>query len=156
MTDQPKERNIALNRKARHEFHILETLECGIVLVGTEVKSLREGKANLTDAYATVQYNELWLYNLHISPFEKGNRNNHEPLRPRKLLVHRSEIRRLIGKTKEQGLTLVPLRLYFAGSKVKLELALAKGKKLYDKREDEARKDAKREMERAVRVSLKS
>ncbi|MEW6279161.1 MAG: SsrA-binding protein SmpB [Candidatus Eremiobacterota bacterium] len=155
MSAEPKERNIAVNRKARHEYHILETLECGLVLVGTEVKSLREGKANLTDAYGVVQHGEVWLYGLHISPFDKGNRFNHDPVRPRKLLLHREEIRRLIGKTKEKGLTLVPLRLYFSNQKVKLELALVKGKKLHDKREAEAAKDARREIERAVRVSVR-
>ncbi|GMU51381.1 MAG: SsrA-binding protein [Candidatus Xenobia bacterium] len=157
MTDKPapRERNIALNRKARHEYHILETIECGLVLVGTEVKSLRQGKANLTDAYAVVQQNEVWLYNLHISPFDKGNRFNHDPLRPRKLLLHRMEIRRLIGKTQEKGLTLIPLRLYFLNGKVKVELALGKGKKLYDKRESEAARDAQREVEKAMRYALK-
>lgn len=150
-----REKNIALNRKARHEYHILEVIECGVVLQGTEVKSLREGKANLTDAYATVVHGEVWLYNLHISPFDKGNRFNHDPLRPRKLLLHRMEIRRLIGKTQEKGLTLVPLRLYFSNGKVKVELALGKGKKLYDKREAEASRDAKREVERALRLSMK-
>lgn len=157
MTDPKpvREKNIALNRKARHEYHILEVIECGVVLQGTEVKSLREGKANLTDAYAVVQHGEVWLYNLHISPFDKGNRFNHDPLRPRKLLLHRMEIRRLIGKTQEKGLTLVPLRLYFSNGKVKVELALGKGKKLYDKREAEASRDAKREVERALRFSLK-
>ncbi len=157
MTDPKpvREKNIALNRKARHEYHILEIIECGIVLQGTEVKSLREGKANVTEAYATIVHGEAWIYNLHISHFDKGNRFNHDPLRPRKLLLHKMEIRRLIGKVKEKGLTLVPLRLYFSNGIAKLELAVAKGKKLYDKRETEATRDANREMERAVRGNLK-
>lgn len=148
MKQQTEEKNIAVNRKARHEFAILQTFEAGIVLVGTEVKSLREGKANLVDSYAIIKNNEVWLLSLHISEYKQGNINNHIPTRDRKLLLNRSEIRKLIGKTKEKGLTLVPLRLYFRNGKVKVELALAKGKKVYDKREDIAKRDYQREQER--------
>ncbi|MCL0052216.1 SsrA-binding protein SmpB [Peptococcaceae bacterium] len=137
------------NRKARHDYHILDTYEAGIVLKGTEVKSIRAGKANLKDSYARVEKGELFLYNMHISPYEQGNRFNHEPKRTRKLLMHKHEINRLLGRTKEKGLSLVPLKLYFKNNKVKVELALAKGKKLHDKRRALAERDAKREMERA-------
>lgn len=150
-----KQKSIALNRRARHEYHIEETYEAGLVLVGTEVKSLRAGRVNLVDAFASVESGEVWLKNLHISPWDTGNRFNHDPLRPRKLLLHREEIRRLIGKTKEKGLTLIPLRLYFSGGRVKVEIGLARGKKLHDKREAEAEKAAKREMQRVVGVALK-
>ncbi len=148
MKQQTEEKNIAVNRKARHEYSILQTIEAGIVLVGTEVKSLREGKANLVDSYALIKNNEVWLLSLHISEYKQGNINNHNPTRDRKLLLNRSEIRKLIGKTKEKGLTLVPLRLYFKNGRVKVELALAKGKKVYDKREDIAKRDYQREQER--------
>lgn len=139
------------NRKARHLYHIIETVEAGIVLTGTEVKSLRDRKANIGDAYAVVESGEVWLMHLHISPYEQGNQFNHEPLRKRKLLLHRRDIRRLIGKTVEKGLTLIPLRLYFRGGWAKVELALARGKKTHDKRQDIARRDAARDMERALR-----
>jgi SsrA-binding protein len=142
---------VSENRKARHDYHIHETYEAGIVLTGTEVKSLRAGKANLKDSYARIDNNELMLHNLHISPYDQGNRFNHEPLRTRKLLMHRMEINKLIGKTKEKGYTLVPLKLYFTRGKAKLELGLATGKKTYDKRQDIAERDAKREMDRAFR-----
>lgn len=142
---------ISENRKARHDYHIHETYEAGIALTGTEVKSLRAGKANLKDSYARIDHNELMLHNMHISPYEQGNRFNHEPLRTRKLLMHRYEINKLIGKTKEKGYTLVPLKLYFTRGKAKVELGLATGKKLYDKRQDIAERDAKREMDRAFR-----
>lgn len=148
MKQQTEEKNIAVNRKARHEFTILQTFEAGIVLVGTEVKSLREGKANLVDSYAIIKNNEVWLLSLHISEYKQGNINNHIPTRDRKLLLNRSEIRKLIGKTKEKGLTLIPLRLYFSNGRVKVELALVKGKKVYDKREDIAKRDYQREQER--------
>ena len=139
----------AENRKARHDYAIHETFEAGIELVGTEVKALRAGKANLKDAYAQITKTaELYVYNLHISPYEQGNQFNHEPLRPRRLLLHRAEIRRLIGKVKEKGYALIPLKLYFTHGLVKMELALATGKKLYDKRQTMAEKDAKREMDR--------
>ena len=144
-------RIIAQNRKARHLYHILETFEAGLVLTGTEVKALREGKASMGDAYAAIDGDEVWLHSLHISPYEQGNRFNHDPLRKRKLLLHRKEIRRLVGKTKEQGLTLVPLKLYFLKGWAKVELALAKGKKAFDKRQDIAKRDAQRDMERALK-----
>jgi SsrA-binding protein len=143
---------ISENRKARHDYFIHETYEAGIVLTGTEVKSLRAGKANLKDSYARVENGEVMLHNLHISPYEAGNRFNHDPLRIRKLLLHREEIRRLIGKTREKGLTLIPLRIYFnQRGLVKVDLALGQGKKLYDKREDLAERDARREIARAFR-----
>jgi SsrA-binding protein len=145
------EKNITVNRKARHEFAIIQTFEAGIVLQGTEVKALRAGKANLVDSYATVRANEVWLISAHISEYTQGNINNHIPTRDRKLLMNRSEIRKLIGKVKEKGLTLVPLRLYFKGGKVKVELALAKGKKEYDKRETIAKKDFQRDQERRIK-----
>lgn len=143
---------IAENRKARHDFTIHETYETGIELTGTEVKSLRAGKANMKDSYAQITKTaEVYVYNLHISPYDQGNRFNHEPLRNRRLLLHREEIRRLIGKVKEKGYALVPLKMYFTHGLVKMELALATGKKLYDKRQDLANKDARREMERAMK-----
>ena len=126
MKQQTEEKNIAVNRKARHEYTILQTFEAGIVLVGTEVKSLREGKANLVDSYALLKNGEIWLLSLHISEYKQGNINNHIPTRDRKLLLNKSEIRKLIGKSKEKGLTLVPLRLYFKNGKAKVEIALAK------------------------------
>jgi SsrA-binding protein len=127
-------------------------MEAGVVLTGTEVKSLRRGKGNLNDSYAQIKGTEIILYNCHISPYDYGNRFNHDPLRPRKLLLHKEEIRRLIGKTKEKGFTLVPLSMYFdQKNRVKVELALARGKKMYDKREDLAKKDAEREMARALK-----
>lgn len=142
----------AENRKARHDYIIHETYETGIQLVGTEVKALRAGKANLKDAYAQINKEaEVFLYNLHISPYDHGNQFNHDPLRPRKLLMHKAEIRKLIGKTKEKGYALVPLKLYFTHGLVKVDLALATGKKLYDKRQSLAEKDAKRDMERTLK-----
>src|SRR6059058_2519491 len=149
----PKERGqkvIVSNRKARHDYSILDTYECGLVLVGTEVKSLREGKASLADAFATVDGGEVWLRNLHIPEYVQGTWTNHTPRRTRKLLLHKGEILRLIGKTKEGGLALVPLSMYFKDGKVKVELALAKGKKTYDKRQDLAKRDAQREIARAA------
>ena len=141
---------ICTNRKARHDYEILETMEAGMVLTGTEVKSLRAGAAQLKDAHAAIERDELFLFNAHISPYEQGNRYNHEPTRTRKLLMHEREIRRLIGKVREKGLTLVPLKLYFNDrGKVKVELGLARGKKTYDKRRDIAERDARREMQRA-------
>lgn len=142
---------VAENRKARHDYFIEETYEAGIALVGTEVKSLRAGKANLRDSYAEVINGEVFLQNMHISPYEKGNRFNHDPKRPRKLLLHKHEIRRLIGRTMQKGYTLIPLRIYFKRGKAKVELALARGKKLYDKRESIARRDAEREIAREFR-----
>jgi SsrA-binding protein len=143
---------IARNRRARHEYSILDSWEAGIALTGTEVKSLRNGKANLSDSYGIVHGGEVFLLNLHISPYEQGNQFNHEPTRTRKLLMHRREIRRLIGATERQGLTLVPLDLYFKKGKAKVTIALGKGKKLHDKRADERKKDDEREMARARRV----
>ncbi len=140
------------NRKARHDYTVEETLEAGIVLTGTEVKSLRASRANIKDSFARVENGEVFLYDMHISPYKQGNRFNHEPRRPRKLLLHREEIRRLIGKTREKGLTLIPLKVYFnPQGRVKVELALARGKKLYDKREALRERDARREAEKAFR-----
>ncbi len=151
MIDENEEKNITVNRKARHDYHILQTYEAGIVLLGTEVKALREGKANLVDSYATIKSGEVWLVGAHISEYKQGNINNHNPTRDRKLLLNKSEIRKLIGKTKEKGLTLIPLRLYFKKGRVKVELALAKGKKSYDKRETIAKRDFQREQERKIK-----
>ena len=149
---EQKVKIIAENRKARHDYTIHEVYEAGIALTGTEVKSLRAGKANMKDSYAQVTRNaEVFVYNLHISPYDHGNIFNHEPLRNRRLLLHRQEINKLIGKVKEKGMALVPLTLYFKHGLVKMELALATGKKLYDKRQDMAKKDAKREMDRALK-----
>jgi SsrA-binding protein len=151
--DKPPTTTVARNKRARHDYHILETWEAGVVLSGTEVKSLRQGKANLTDAYATVRDGEVFLLNLHISPYEQGNQFNHDPTRTRKLLLHKREIRRLIGGVERQGLTLVPLELFFnARGKAKVTLAMAKGKKLHDKRADARRREDEREMARASRV----
>jgi len=141
---------IVSNRKARHDYTILDTYEAGIALMGTEVKSLRLGRASLADAFATVDDGEVWLRNLHIPEYVQGTWTNHTPRRTRKLLLHKGEILRLIGKTKEGGLALVPLSMYFKDGKVKVELALAKGKKSYDKRQDLAKRDAQREIERAA------
>ncbi len=141
---------IAQNRKARHDYAILDTYEAGVVLTGTEVKSLRAGRASLVDGYATISDGEIWLQNVHIPEYTQGTWTNHEPRRNRKLLLHRDEISRLIGKIRESGLTLVPLQLYFRDGKVKVEIALARGKRSYDKRQDLARRDAQREMTRAV------
>ena len=142
---------IARNKRASHDYHILETWEAGIVLTGTEVKSLRNGKATLTDAYGIVKDGEVWLLNLHISPYEKGNQFNHEPERTRKLLLHRREIKRLIGAVERQGLTLIPLDLYFKHGVAKVTMALGKGKQLHDKRETARERDAEREMAREFR-----
>lgn len=151
MKENSEEKNIAVNRKARHDYFIVQTYEAGIVLVGTEVKALREGKANLVDGYATIKNGEVWLLSIHIAEYKQGNINNHIPTRDRKLLLNKNEIRKLIGKTKEKGLTLIPLRLYFKNGRVKVELALVKGKKSYDKRESIAKKDFQREQERRIK-----
>jgi SsrA-binding protein len=148
MPDDGATRLIVSNRRARYEYHILDTFEAGLVLQGTEVKSLRDGRANLQDAFASFNRGELWLHNLHISPYEAGNRFNHDPLRPRKLLLHRRELRKLVGQAEQKGLTLVPLDLHFRSGVAKVSLALAKGKKLHDKRDDVKRRDAEREMAR--------
>jgi len=142
------EKLICQNRKAWHNYFIEDAYEAGISLLGTEVKSLRQGKANLGDSYGKIKKGEVFLVDAHISPYAFGNRFNHDPLRPRKLLLHKREIRRLIGKVQEKGFTLVPLRLYFSNGKVKVELGLAKGKKLFDKRETLKRKTMERDMER--------
>lgn len=146
---------VATNRKARHDYHIHDTFEAGMVLTGTEVKSLRAATANIRDSFARVKDGEVWLHNMHISPYEFGNRWNHEPTRPRKLLLHRQQIRRLIGQVQQERFTLVPLRVYFNKRGVaKVELALAKGKKKWDKRRDIADRTAQREAERAVKEQL--
>lgn len=142
---------IVSNRKARHEYHVLDTWEAGIVLQGTEVKALRQGRANLQDCFARLDRGELWLYNLHISPYEQGNRFNHDPLRPRKLLMHRNQLRKLVGQVEQKGLTLVPLDLHFSGGVAKVNLALVKGKQLHDKRETLKERADARDMERAYK-----
>src|SRR5215210_7123528 len=148
----PEVQSIAKNRQARHDYAIIDSWEAGIVLTGTEVKALREGKANITDAYGIVKNGEIFLLNLHISPYERGGYVNHEPTRTRKLLLHRKEIRRLIGAVEREGLTLIPLEMYFKKGKAKVALALAKGKKMHDKRETERQRDAEREMARVSRT----
>lgn len=145
------EKIVCLNRQARHNYFIDEIYEAGLVLVGSEVKSLRDGKANLVDSYAQIRHGEAFLINAHISPYAGANQFNHEPTRIRKLLLHGREIERLTGKTKERGLTLIPLKLYFKGGRAKVELGLARGKKLYDKRETLRRKVAEREVERSLK-----
>ncbi len=144
------EKTLVQNRRARHEYFLEELFETGIELSGTEVKSLRLGQANMGDAYAQVRDGQLWLHSMHISPYEKGNIYNREPMRSRKLLMHKREILRLGGQAQKQGYSLIPVRVYLKNNRVKLELALARGKKLYDKREDAAERDAKRDMERAL------
>jgi SsrA-binding protein len=141
---------IASNRKARHDYSILETVEAGVMLTGTEVKSLRLGRASLVDGFASIDNGEVFLHGVHIPEYDRGSWTNHEPRRVRKLLLHRDEIDRLLGKTREGGLTLVPLAIYFSSGKVKVELALARGKRAYDKRQDLARRDADREISRAM------
>jgi len=145
------EKLIASNRRAHHNFEILETLEAGLVLQGTEVKSLRGSRADLKESYARVEGTEAWLLGLHISPYAQGNRANHDPLRPRKLLLHRGEINRLLGKIMEKGLTLVPLRLYFKQGRAKVELGLARGRKTLDKRHAIREREERREVARALR-----
>lgn len=142
---------IAQNKKAYHDYFIEDTYECGIELVGTEVKSMRAGGVNLRDSYANLRNGEVILHNMHVSPYEKGNIFNRDPLRERKLLLHKYEIRKLIGKTKETGYSLVPLKVYLKGSLIKVELALVKGKKLYDKRDAIAERDAKRNIDRKIK-----
>lgn len=143
--------SITVNRVARHEYFVLETYECGIELFGTEIKSIRNGSVNLKESWADVQNGEIFVYGMHISPYEKGNIFNRDPFRVRKLLLHKKEIVKLAGKIKQDGLTLVPLSLYYKGQRVKLELGLCKGKKLYDKRDDIAKRDAKRNIDRAMK-----
>ena len=142
---------IANNKKAYHDFFIDETYECGIALHGTEVKSMRMGKCSIKEAFVRIEDGEVFVYGMHVSPYEKGNIFNKDPLRVKKLLLHKYEINKLLGKIKEKGYTLVPLQVYFKDGKVKVEIGLARGKKLYDKRESAARRDAKREMDRAIK-----
>ena len=150
--DEKERVSIARNKRARFDYHLLETFEAGIVLSGTEVKSLRDGKASIADAYGIVRGGEIFLLNAHIQPYDRGGYVNHEPARSRKLLLHRKEIRRLIGAVEREGLTLIPLEIYFKNGIAKLALALAKGKKLHDKRDTERKRDAEREMARAGRT----
>lgn len=146
---------ISENRKAYHDFFVEEKVEAGIILTGTEIKSIRNGRVNLKDSFARVENGEVWLYQMHISPYEQGNRFNHEPLRKRKLLLHKSEINKLIGKIQQEGLTLIPTKLYLKRGLAKVELGICRGKKLYDKRRDIAERDAKREIERHFRDKSK-
>ncbi|MBG9586723.1 SsrA-binding protein SmpB [Cytobacillus firmus] len=146
---------VAQNKKAYHDFAIEETYEAGIVLQGTEIKSIRAGKVNLKDSYARIQNNEIYLFGMHVSPYEQGNRYNHDPLRTRKLLLHRKEISKLIGESKEVGYSIVPLKMYLKNGYAKVLIGLARGKKKYDKREDLKKKEAKREVERAFRERQK-
>lgn len=148
-------KTVAQNKKANHDFAIEETYEAGIVLQGTEIKSIRNGRANLKDSYARIERGEVFLYNMHVSPYEQGNRYNHDPLRTRKLLLHKKEIAKLIGVTKEEGYTLVPLKMYIKNGYAKVLIGLGKGKKKYDKREDLKKKEAKRDIERAFRERQK-
>lgn len=146
-------KNIAVNRKARHDYELVQSFEAGIVLTGTEVKALRQNKLNMSDSYASIdRFGEIWLYNIHIGIYDQGNINNHDPLRLRKLLLNKKEIRKLRSKVEEKGHTLVPLKFYFKNGKVKVELGLMRGKKMYDKREDIKRRDAEREMDRRVKL----
>lgn len=151
MAREQGEKLIVDNRRARHEYHLLDRVEAGLVLAGTEVKSLRSGKATLQQAYAEVRDGEAWLYGLHIPEYVQGNRENHDPDRPRKLLLHRREIDRLYGQVREKGLTVVPTRLYFKDGRVKAELAVARGKEVRDKRRDIADRDARRQIERELK-----
>ncbi|HED66849.1 MAG TPA: SsrA-binding protein SmpB [Planctomycetes bacterium] len=148
--DSSKERDLSVNRKARHTYHILETLECGIVLVGTEVKSLREGGASIAEAYGRIDGGEMWLHGATIGEYSHGNIHNHAPQRPRKLLASKREIAAWNRKVRERGVTLVPLRIYFKGHLVKVEMALARGKKLFDKRQDQKKRSADRDIRRAM------
>lgn len=141
---------ITQNRKARHDYTVLDTVEAGIALQGTEVKSLRDGRAHLKDSFARVEDGEMWLYHMHISPYDQGNRYNHDPTRRRKLLLHRREINRFLGRVQERGLTLIPLKVYFKRGKVKVELALARGKHEYDRRHDIAKRDEERDVARTL------
>ena len=146
---------VANNKKAYHDYFILDKIETGIALHGTEVKSLRMGKCSIKESFIRIENGEVFIYGMHISPYEKGNIFNKDPLRVRKLLLHKSELNKLIGKTKEQGMAIVPLKVYFKGSLVKVEIGLAKGKKLYDKRQDIAKKDQRREAERDFKMKLR-
>ena len=152
MAKQKGNRMIANNKKAYHDYFIEDKLECGVALHGTEVKSMRMGKCSIKEAFIRIENGEVYVYGMHVSPYEKGNIFNKDPLRVKKLLLHRQEINKLVGKIKEKGYTLVPLQVYFKSGKVKVEIGLARGKKLYDKREDIAKKDQRRETEREFKV----
>lgn len=143
---------VAVNRRATHDYFVDERIEAGLVLTGTEIKSIREGRVNLREGYARITGNEGWLVNVHIAPYEHGNRNNHEPLRDRKLLLHRNEISALVGKVRQRGYTLVPMQLYLKHGHAKVELGLARGKREFDKRETIAKREAQREIDRALRA----
>jgi SsrA-binding protein len=149
------EQTISLNRRARHEYAVEETLEAGIVLTGTEIKSIRAGRVNLVDAYARIEHGEAWLIGAHIAPYEQGNRYNHEPRRTRKLLLHKDQIAELVGRTQAKGQTVVPLRLYIRDGHAKLELGIARGKKTHDKRRTIAERDRRRELERETKERVK-
>jgi SsrA-binding protein len=151
----PASGDVATNRRAGHRFELIEKLEAGIALRGSEVKSLRNGKAQMSDAYAAIERGEVWLRGLHIPPYEPASRENHEPERPRKLLLHRAEIERLVGKTAERGLTLIPTRIYFKGPRAKVELALARGKEGRDRRREIAERDVRREVEREFKSRMR-
>jgi SsrA-binding protein len=151
MPERDGEKDVAVNRRAYHDYFIDEKYEAGVMLSGTEIKSVRNGRANLRDGYVRIDNNEAWLENVHISPYAQGNVMNQEPVRPRKLLLHRKEISSLIGKVKQKGYTLIPLRVYLTRNRAKVEIGLARGKRQYDKREAIAARDAKREIERAMR-----
>lgn len=155
-SEKPAPRTVSDNRRARHEYEILETVECGIELQGTEVKSLRSGRCTLQDAFGKIEDGQMWLYNCHISPYDFGNRFNHEPTRKRRLLLHSREILKINQRIKEKGLTLVPLKMYFKRNWVKVDMALARGKNLYDKRESDTKRDEKRQLDKLakqVRIS---
>lgn len=149
------DKTVAVNRRAHHEYALEETLEAGIVLTGTEIKSIRAGRVNLAEAYARIERGEAWLIGAHIAPYEQGNRNNHEPTRTRKLLLHRDQIAELIGRTQAKGFTLVPLKLYIRNGMAKLELGVGKGKKAYDKRRAIAERDSRRELERSTKERIR-
>ena len=149
--DEAPVKLVADNRRARHEYEILETFEAGLALSGTEVKAMRQGKANLQESFARIEDNEIWLYRCHISPYDFGNRFNHDPLRKRRLLLHRRQISKLKAQTQEKGLALIPLKLYFKGNWAKIDLALARGKQLYDKRQSIAKRENQRQIERIIK-----
>ena len=149
------DKTVAVNRRARHEYAVDETLEAGLVLSGTEIKSIRAGRVSLAEAYARIEHGEAWLIGAHIAPYEQGNRNNHEPTRTRKLLMHRDQIAELVGRTQAKGYTLVPLKLYIRNGMAKLELGVARGKKAHDKRRAIAERDMRRELERATKERIK-
>ena len=152
MAEKQREKDLTVNRQASHNYHLEERFEAGVVLTGTEVKSARDGQVNLRDSYANLKEGEVWLLNCHINPYSFGNIYNHEPTRSRKLLLHKEEIRRLIGKVRERGYTLIPTRMYLKNGRIKVEVALGKGKRLYDKRETERRREADKEARQAVRA----